>query len=132
MNNNDFYENFYKNFIINQIQIVNKIHTEIRKKIRFEQIYKGYVLYNDIDEILNNVVSDILNEYNTSVDQAAKISEQEHMLDKVRIFEKMRSNVKSIQEHATNDDHDVLLRTPREIKKDVIKIIDDIESEMNL
>lgn len=52
------------------------------------------------------------------IEEALKLFKQESVLDKIK------SEVESIDRYATNNGHDIWLRTPEEIKEEVFNIID--------
>lgn len=49
--------------------------------------------------------------------------------DKNVVLDKIKSEVESIERYGTNNGHDIWLKTPEEIKKDVLAIIDEYKEE---
>ena len=48
---------------------------------------------------------------------------------KVDVLDRIRAEVESIERYGTNNGHDIWLKTPEEIKKDVLTIIDKYKAE---
>lgn len=79
-----------------------------------------YDVYNTLDFLPTNeeanCIIDIFDRVTSSI-------EQEPILDKIR------EEVESIEHYGTNDGNDFWLRTPDEIKKDVLAILDKYKAE---
>ena len=48
----------------------------------------------------------------------------------IPVLDKIRAEIESIERYGTNNGHDLWLRTPEEIKKDALKIIDKYKAEV--
>ena len=79
----------------------------------YEEGYEEYPHINDMDDII----------------ECIKYADSVQPKPKTDVLDKIRAEIESIERYGTVNGHDIWLRTPEEIKKEVLKILDKCKAE---